>query len=223
MMPSAGPYRLVEFVVNESAVLEANQHYVGRAPSIARIEVRVFETAEALAAAFESNAIDLVVPGALTPEAAADLATRRGGRHRSPGRGSLRAGPRRQLAVARATRGAPCHLAGHRPRRARHRSVRATRRTGGDPLAGPRGCPRGSPRLRPRRGARGARSGRCPRGDHPAHPHGPPSRPPHRHHGARRARGRGPGGGATRGGAGDPGRTQPRARRPDAVDDPWWR
>jgi ABC-type transport system substrate-binding protein len=77
VMPSAGPYRLVEFVVNESAVLEANQHYVGRAPSIARIEVRVFETAEALAAAFESNAIDLVVPGALTPEAAADLATRR--------------------------------------------------------------------------------------------------------------------------------------------------
>jgi hypothetical protein len=77
VMPSAGPYRLAEFVVNESAVLEANQHYVGRAPSIARIEVRVFETAEALAAAFEANAIDLVVPGALTPEAAADLATRR--------------------------------------------------------------------------------------------------------------------------------------------------
>lgn len=76
-MPSAGPYRLSEFVVNESAVLEANRHYVGRAPSIARIEVRVFETAEALSAAFEANTIDLIVPGALTPGAAKNLARRR--------------------------------------------------------------------------------------------------------------------------------------------------
>lgn len=74
VLPSAGPYRLTAFTMNESAVLEANPHYVGRAPSIARIEVHVFESAEALAAAFESHRIDIAVPGALTPEVAAALA-----------------------------------------------------------------------------------------------------------------------------------------------------
>ncbi len=78
VLPSAGPYRLASFTLNEAAVLEANPHYVGRAPSIPRIELRVFEDAEALSAAFEAHRIDLVVPGALTPEVATAMAARDG-------------------------------------------------------------------------------------------------------------------------------------------------
>ncbi|MCA9534948.1 MAG: hypothetical protein KC593_14755 [Myxococcales bacterium] len=71
--PSAGPYKLVEFVANQSAVLEANERYVGPPPSVRRVEVRVFPSADALAAAFRAGQIDAIEPGALTPLAAKAL------------------------------------------------------------------------------------------------------------------------------------------------------
>ncbi|MCA9575882.1 MAG: hypothetical protein KC668_10630 [Myxococcales bacterium] len=72
-LPSAGPYALTEFAAGQSAVLTANEHYAGPAPAIARIEVRVFDTVEALVAAFSAGEIDIVEPGTLTPEVADQL------------------------------------------------------------------------------------------------------------------------------------------------------
>ncbi|HMJ12506.1 MAG TPA: ABC transporter substrate-binding protein, partial [Polyangiaceae bacterium] len=72
-----GPYRIAEFVANERAVLEANPHFVGERPSVPKIEIRCFKTDAALLEAFEKGAIDLILPGAVTPESAANFAKER--------------------------------------------------------------------------------------------------------------------------------------------------
>lgn len=75
--PSSGPYRIAEFVADDHLLLEANPFFVGAAPSIPRIEVRRFPDDAAIAKAFESGAIDMIAPNAISPEAARELAARR--------------------------------------------------------------------------------------------------------------------------------------------------
>jgi len=75
--PSTGPYRITEFVADDHLTLEANPFFVGVAPSIQRIEVRRYPDDSALVKAFESGAIDMIAPNAISPDAARDLATRR--------------------------------------------------------------------------------------------------------------------------------------------------
>jgi peptide/nickel transport system substrate-binding protein len=75
--PSAGPYKVTEFVVDDHVFLEANPHFSGPPPSIERIEVRRYPDDQALVAAFEQGAIDMVMPNAVSPETAQELAKRR--------------------------------------------------------------------------------------------------------------------------------------------------
>lgn len=77
VLPSAGPYRVVEFKVDDHVFLEANKHFVGPPPSIKRIEIRRYPNDAALVKAFEDGQIDLIAPNAISPEAAKDLATRK--------------------------------------------------------------------------------------------------------------------------------------------------
>jgi peptide/nickel transport system substrate-binding protein len=77
VLPSSGPYRLVEFKAEDHAVLEANPHFVGPKPSIRRVEIRRFADDAALVQAFESGQIDLILPNAISPETAQALAQRR--------------------------------------------------------------------------------------------------------------------------------------------------
>lgn len=77
VLPSTGPYRLVEFKPNERAVLEPNPHFAGPKPSIRRIEVKRFTTDAALVAAFDAQQIDLIPPNVIAPETAQALAQRR--------------------------------------------------------------------------------------------------------------------------------------------------
>jgi peptide/nickel transport system substrate-binding protein len=77
VLPGAGPYRIAEFVPNERALLEANPHFIGDPPSISRIEIRRFKSDAALLEAFEKGSIDLIMPGAITPENAAAFAKKR--------------------------------------------------------------------------------------------------------------------------------------------------
>ena len=55
VIPSAGPYRVTEFVVDDHVFLEANPHFAGPAPSIARIEIKRYADDAALVGAFESG------------------------------------------------------------------------------------------------------------------------------------------------------------------------
>lgn len=77
VLPSTGPYRVVEFKANDRAVLEANPHFVGPKPSIRRIELKRYADDAALVAAFEAQQIDLIAANAISPEAAQALAQRR--------------------------------------------------------------------------------------------------------------------------------------------------
>jgi peptide/nickel transport system substrate-binding protein len=76
-VPGLGPYRVASFEAERSLVLEANPHFLGAPPAIARIEVRRYESAAALVAAYERGEVDLTIPNAVTPEAATELAVRR--------------------------------------------------------------------------------------------------------------------------------------------------
>lgn len=76
VLPSSGPYRLVELKVDDHAILEANPHFVGAKPSIRRVELRRYGGDAALVQAFESGQIDLIVPNAISPETAQALAQR---------------------------------------------------------------------------------------------------------------------------------------------------
>jgi len=69
-LPATGPYRVVEFSPEQAAILEANPHFVGPAPSIKRIELRCLADHAALIRAFEKGELDLVAPSALTTEEA---------------------------------------------------------------------------------------------------------------------------------------------------------
>jgi ABC-type transport system substrate-binding protein len=75
-LPSTGPYRLVDFKVDDHAILEANPHFVGPRPSIRRIEIRRYPNDAALVKAFEDKQIDLIAPNAISPEAASALRQR---------------------------------------------------------------------------------------------------------------------------------------------------
>ena len=76
VLPSSGPYRVVEFVADERCILEANKHFAGRPPSIKRIEIRRLRDDAALVRAFEAKEIDLIAPNAIAPETAQELAGR---------------------------------------------------------------------------------------------------------------------------------------------------
>lgn len=78
-LPGAGAYRLVEFVANDHLVAETNRNYVGTAPSIARVEVRRFENADALSRAFLDGRIDLVAPNDLSPQLVGQIEAQRPG------------------------------------------------------------------------------------------------------------------------------------------------
>jgi ABC-type transport system substrate-binding protein len=73
-LPSAGPYRVVEFTLEERLVLEANPFFAGPAPSIGRIEIQKYEGDAELVAAFDAGEIDMIFPNAISPEAAVNLA-----------------------------------------------------------------------------------------------------------------------------------------------------
>jgi peptide/nickel transport system substrate-binding protein len=75
--PSAGPYRVAEFVAEDHVTLETNPHFAGRPPSIARIEIKRLPDDAALVSAFESGQLDMIAPNAIGPEAARELAKRR--------------------------------------------------------------------------------------------------------------------------------------------------
>ncbi len=77
VLPSSGPYKVVEFKAEDHLLLEANPHFNGPKPSIRRVEVRRFAGDAALVQAFESGQIDLIMPNAIGPEAAQALAQRR--------------------------------------------------------------------------------------------------------------------------------------------------
>lgn len=77
VLPSAGPYKTVEFVVEERCILEANPNFIGPAPSIERIEILRFKDDEALVQAFEKGDIDMIAPNAISPEAAEKLDAKR--------------------------------------------------------------------------------------------------------------------------------------------------
>jgi ABC-type transport system substrate-binding protein len=79
VLPSSGPYRLVEFKAEDRAVLEANPHFIGPKPSIRRVEIRRYPGDAELTQAFEAGQIDLIMPNAIAPEAAQALAQRRPG------------------------------------------------------------------------------------------------------------------------------------------------
>lgn len=75
-MPGAGPYRVARFTPGREVLLEANPHFIGAPPSIARVELRCIPDHAALAAAFERRELDLVAPSALGPEQADAVAAR---------------------------------------------------------------------------------------------------------------------------------------------------
>jgi ABC-type transport system substrate-binding protein len=77
VLPTTGPYRVVEFKLDDHVFLEANQHFVGPPPSIRRVEIRRFPDDASLLRAFEAGQLDLIAPNAISPEAARELATRR--------------------------------------------------------------------------------------------------------------------------------------------------
>jgi ABC-type transport system substrate-binding protein len=77
VVPSAGPYRVAKFVVEDHLHLEANPFFTGPAPSIARIEIRRYPDDAALVRAFDAGEIDMIAPNAIGPEAAQELAKRR--------------------------------------------------------------------------------------------------------------------------------------------------
>lgn len=77
VLPTTGPYRVVEFKAEDHVFMEANKYFVGPPPSIKRIEIRRYQDDAALVKAFEEKQIDLIAPNAISPEAAKDLATRR--------------------------------------------------------------------------------------------------------------------------------------------------
>lgn len=76
--PGIGPYRIVSHD-DDRVVAEANPHFVGAAPSIARVEVIRFDDAGALARAFAKGELDAVEPNALEGELLVQAAEARPG------------------------------------------------------------------------------------------------------------------------------------------------
>lgn len=76
--PSIGPYRIASHD-DERVVAEANPHFLGAAPSIARVEVIRYPDADALARAFAAGEVDATEPNSLDGEALASAAAARPG------------------------------------------------------------------------------------------------------------------------------------------------
>jgi len=74
--PVVGPYRVTEFVSNERMLLDANPHFVGPPPSIARVTV-VRAAPDELGRRFEAHELDVLLPDALSLQQAEGLADRR--------------------------------------------------------------------------------------------------------------------------------------------------
>jgi peptide/nickel transport system substrate-binding protein len=75
-VPLMGPYKVVEFARGARLVVEANPHFPGPPPSIARIEL-VQAPVERLIPMFEAGELDLIDPHNVTTEQAEALAARR--------------------------------------------------------------------------------------------------------------------------------------------------
>jgi peptide/nickel transport system substrate-binding protein len=72
--PASGPYRLVEFVANDHARLEANGAFYDTPPAIRTIEIRRFADGASIVRAFEAGEIDITGTNAVLPEQADVLA-----------------------------------------------------------------------------------------------------------------------------------------------------
>jgi eukaryotic-like serine/threonine-protein kinase len=75
--PGLGPYRVVEFKAGERMVLEANPHFAGPAPSMARIDLICVKEPRVLVEKFEKGELDMIVPNSITVEQAEELRKKR--------------------------------------------------------------------------------------------------------------------------------------------------
>jgi len=75
--PGLGPYRVKEARVGEHMIIEANPHFAGPPPSIARIELRCAQSSAQLVDAFERGDLDLIVPNSITVDQAEALRKKR--------------------------------------------------------------------------------------------------------------------------------------------------
>lgn len=73
--PVVGPFRVADFAMGESLVLETNRYFVGEPPSIARVEVSRADPDE-LIRRFETGRLDVILPDAISIEQAQALAER---------------------------------------------------------------------------------------------------------------------------------------------------
>ena len=69
-VPVLGPYRVNEFERGERLVAEANEHFPGPPPAIRRVEVRRYESGEAIIEAFSDEQIDIAYPNAVSMDEA---------------------------------------------------------------------------------------------------------------------------------------------------------
>ncbi len=75
--PTLGPYELIEWVDDDHLVMAPNQHFLGPAPNIERLEVKYFDDREALIASFLAGEVDLTWPNSVTLEQARRVAETR--------------------------------------------------------------------------------------------------------------------------------------------------
>jgi ABC-type transport system substrate-binding protein len=71
--PTLGPYRVVSFDENARLVAEANPHFIGPPPNIARFEIIRYEDNAAVRRAFEAGEVDITYPNALSVEDAIEM------------------------------------------------------------------------------------------------------------------------------------------------------
>jgi peptide/nickel transport system substrate-binding protein len=77
LLPSLGPYRLVEWTPDERLVLAPNPSWTGAPPAIPHVEVRRFTSSAEAVAAFERGEVDILQPNTTTPDDTRALRARR--------------------------------------------------------------------------------------------------------------------------------------------------
>jgi peptide/nickel transport system substrate-binding protein len=77
VLPTVGPYRVVSFTAEDKLVLEPNPHFLGKPPSIPRVEIIRFKDSPSAVAAFEKGEIDILTPNTGSPEDVRALRQRR--------------------------------------------------------------------------------------------------------------------------------------------------
>jgi hypothetical protein len=77
VLPTIGPYRVVELVADERLVLERNPHYAFAPAAFGRVELRRYRDRAELLAALRAGDVDITVPNTVTPEDARALAIER--------------------------------------------------------------------------------------------------------------------------------------------------